>query len=64
MPETSIDFEKEMKRLDEIVEKISSQSVSLDECLKLYQEGQKIVKSLEKALEDAKDKVEKVIETK
>lgn len=64
MSETSIDFEKETKRLDEIVEKISSQSVSLDECLKLYQEGQKIVKSLEKALEDAKDKVEKVIETK
>ena len=63
MPE-NIDFEKEMKRLDEIVAKISSQDLPLDECLALYQEGQKIIKSLEKALEEAKDKVEKVIETK
>ena len=63
MPE-KIDFEKEMKRLDEIVDKISSQDLPLDECLGLYQEGQKIVKNLEKALEEAKEKVEKVIETK
>ena len=59
-----IDFEKEMKRLDEIVDKISSQNVPLDECLALFQEGQKIIKTLEKALQDAADKVEKVIDTK
>lgn len=63
MPE-KIDFEKEMKRLDEIVNKISSQDLPLDECLALYQEGQKIIKNLEGALEEAKDKVEKVIDTK
>ena len=63
MPE-KIDFEKEMKRLDEIVDKISSQDLPLDECLALYQEGQKIIKNLETALEEAKDKVEKVIDTK
>ena len=64
MPEERIDFETEMKRLDEIVDKISSQNLSLDECLALYQEGQKIIKTLETALEAAKEKVEKVIETK
>ena len=63
MPE-KIDFEKEMKRLDEIVDKISSQDLPLDECLALYQEGQKIIKNLENALEEAKEKVEKVIDTK
>ena len=63
MPE-KIDFEKEMKRLDEIVAKISSQDLPLDECLALYQEGQKIIKNLESALEEAKEKVEKVIDTK
>ena len=63
MPE-KIDFEKEMKRLDEIVNKISSQNVPLDECLDLFQEGQKIIKSLEEALKEATEKVEKVIETK
>ena len=64
MSEERIDFEKEMKRLDEIANKISSQDLSLDECLALYQEGQKIIKNLEKALAEATEKVEKVIETK
>ncbi len=64
MEEERIDFEKQMQKLDEIVEKISSSNLPLDECLALYQEGQKIIKSLEKALEEAKEKVEKVIETK
>ena len=53
-----------MKRLDEIVAKISSQDLPLDECLTLYKEGQEIVKKLEKALEAAQEKIEKVIETK
>ena len=64
MKEANFDFEKEMKRLDEIVAKISAQTLSLDECLALYQEGQKIIKTLETVLEAAKEKVEKVIETK
>ena len=64
MEEKNFDFEKEMKKLDEIVNKISSQNLPLDECLALYKEGQAIVKELEKALEEASDKIEKVIETK
>ena len=64
MKDEQFDFEKEMKRLDEIVAKISSQDLSLDESLTLYKEGQEIVKKLEKALEEAQEKIEKVIETK
>ena len=64
MKEEQFDFEKEMKRLDEIVAKISSQDLPLDECLTLYKEGQEIVKKLEKALEEAQEKIEKVVETK
>ena len=64
MKDEQFDFEKEMKRLDEIVAKISSQDLPLDECLTLYKEGQEIVKKLEKALEAAQEKIEKVIETK
>lgn len=64
MKDEQFDFEKEMKRLDEIVAKISSQDLPLDECLALYKEGQEIVKKVEKALEEAQEKVEKVIETK
>lgn len=62
--ENSYDFEKDMKRLDEIVNAISSETLPLDTCLKLYQEGQEIVKRLEIALKEAEVKVEKVISTK
>ena len=64
MKEQNFDFEKEMKRLDEIVNKISSQELPLDDCLALYKEGQEIVKKLEKALDEASEKIENVIETK
>lgn len=62
--EEKFDFEKEMKHLDEIVAKISAQTLSLDECLVLYKEGQEIAKKLEIALQEATEKIEKVIETK
>ena len=64
MAQEQFDFEKEMKRLDEIVASISSKDLSLDKCLNLYKEGQEIVKRLENALQEAQEKIEKVIETK
>ena len=62
--EKEFDFEKEMARLDEIVAAVSSESLPLDECLKLYQEAQEIIKKLEIALKEAEDKVEKIIDQK
>ena len=60
----TIDFAKEMKRLDEIVNEVSSKTLSLDESLKLYEEGTKIIKKLEEALKEAEEKVEKIVDTK
>ncbi len=57
-----IDFEKSLKRLDEITNKISSGDISLDESLALYKEAKEIIAKLQAALEEAKDKVEKVVE--
>ena len=59
--EKRIDFEKEIQRLDEIVEKISSKALPLDESLKLYEEGTAIIRSLEEALKEAQEKVEKIV---
>ena len=56
-----LDFEKEVKRLDEILEAISSKTLPLDESLKLYEEGNQIIANLEKALKEAEDKIEKVV---
>ena len=64
MSEKKIDFAKEMERLDEIVDEISSKALPLDESLKLYEEGNEIIKRLEKALKDAEEKVENIISIK
>ena len=60
--EKTINFKEELNRLNEIVDKISSKTLSLDESLKLYEEGSKIIKTLEKELNDAEKKVEKIID--
>lgn len=62
--ENKIDFEKELNRLEEIANKMEDKSTSLDEALALYEEGSKITKKLEKALDEAKEKIKEVIEIK
>lgn len=62
--EEKIDFEKELKSLEEIASKMEIESISLDEAIKLYEKGIAITKKLEVALADAKRKVEEVIEIK
>ena len=57
-----INFEKELNRLKEIVSLIQQKELSLDESLKLYEEGNIIVKRLNEELKKAEEKVEKVIE--
>ena len=62
--EEKMKFEDKLKRLDEIVETMSNKSLSLDDSIALYEEGNKIIKDLEKALKVAENKIEKVIESK
>ena len=64
MEEKKYDFEASLAKLEEIVNKINDQSLGLDESLKLYEKGSKIVKELEEALKKASEEVEKVIEVK
>lgn len=59
----AVNFEKDLNRLDEIVEKIESNVLPLEESLKLYEEGTKIIKKLEGALKDAEKKIADVIDT-
>lgn len=61
MSEEKKKFEDELKRLDEIVNQISSKSLPLDESLKLYEEGTKIISRLNQKLKDAEAKAEKVV---
>ena len=62
MSEKEINFEKQLERLKEIVSLIQQKDLSLDESIKLYEEGSEIVKVLNAELEKAEKKVEQVVE--
>lgn len=53
-------FEEKMMRLDEIVRTMSDSNSSLEENLKLYEEGQKLISELEDEIKKAKEKINKI----
>ena len=61
-PELS--FEASFARLEEILEKMNSSAVSLDEALKLYEEADKLINSCSKKLTDAERKIEILIKNR
>jgi exodeoxyribonuclease VII small subunit len=58
------EFQKKLDRLNVIVDEISNKSLPLDESLKLYEEGNEIIKELEKTLKEAEEKVENLVVVK
>ena len=64
MSDKKVDFKKSIERLDEIVNAISGQTLSLEESLKLYEEGKEIIKVLSQELEEAEKKVENIVDIK
>lgn len=61
MNEKNMTFEQNMQRLEQIVRAMERGDVALDESLKLFQEGTKLVQSCGKLLDEAQLQVEKVI---
>ena len=61
MSEEKISFEKELNRLKEIVDKIQDETLPLEESLKLYEEGNKIIASLNALLKETESKVENIV---
>lgn len=55
-------FENSVKELDEIVSKMESGELSLDESLKLFEKGVKLTRACQKTLADAEAKIEKLME--
>ena len=51
-------FEDGLKRLEEIVAKLESGNLSLDDSLKLFEEGVKLVRFCNERLAEAQQKVE------
>jgi len=53
-------FEEQYERLEEIVERLESDDVALEESLALYAEGMELVRLCGKKLTDAQQKIEKI----
>lgn len=52
-----MDFEKKLKRLEEIVESMEDGELPLENSLKLFEEGVKLTKDCHKQLSEAEQKV-------
>ena len=57
-------FEDSMARLEEISQILSSQKINLDQMIELYEEGSALKEHCASRLEEAKMKIEKVINNK
>ncbi|MEE2705097.1 MAG: exodeoxyribonuclease VII small subunit [Pseudomonadota bacterium] len=57
---SKLSFEEALEKLEEIVKDLESGNVSLDDSVKYYEEGSKLMKFCEKKLTDARMKVEKI----
>ncbi|MCQ2771988.1 MAG: exodeoxyribonuclease VII small subunit [Bacilli bacterium] len=57
-----LSFEEQLAELNEIVKKVESGALPLDETLKLYENGKRIIKCLNDTLDEASKKIEVVDE--
>ena len=53
-------FEEKMQRLEEIITLLVSDKTSLDDSIKLYEEGLGLTKELEKQLKSFEEKIENI----
>ena len=57
-PNKKPDFERSLARLEEVVRKLESPQLSLDEAMKLFEEGIGLSRECQKQLEQAEGRVE------
>lgn len=56
-----MDFEKKLNRLEEIVQKMEKGDLTLDDSLKLFEEGVKLSAECHTRLNEAEEKVKKLV---
>jgi exodeoxyribonuclease VII small subunit len=57
-PQRKGEFEKSLARLEEVVKRLESTDLSLDEAMSLFEEGVKLSRECQKTLEEAEGRVE------
>ena len=63
-PQNELGFEAAFARLEEILEKMNSGTLSLEEALKLYEESDKLITLCSRKLNDAERKIETLIKNR
>lgn len=61
MAQKKMNFEQSLQRLDEIVKSLEGGEAPLDESLNLFDEGIKLIKSCGKTLDEAEQRVVKLV---
>ncbi len=64
MPDEPFSFEKAYGRLETILEQMNAGTLSLDASLKLYEEADALITACSKRLDQAEQKIEKLIKTR
>jgi exodeoxyribonuclease VII small subunit len=62
--EQPLSFEASYTRLEEILEKMNSEKVSLEDSLKLYEEADRLINGCSKRLTEAEKKIEILIKNR
>ncbi len=57
-PPKKADFERSLQRLEEVVKRLESANLPLDEAMKLFEEGVELTRECQKQLEQAEGRVE------
>jgi exodeoxyribonuclease VII small subunit len=61
MAEKTVDFEKSLERLEAIVEEMESGNLSLEQMIKHFEEGSKLVTLCSGKLNEVEQKIEKLV---
>jgi exodeoxyribonuclease VII small subunit len=57
-PGKKVDFERSLARLEEVVQKLEGANLSLDDAMKLFEEGVQLSRECQKQLAEAEARVE------
>ncbi len=60
MADKKVDYQTLSKELDEVMERLQSDDISIDEAVASYERGMQLVKELETYLKKAENKVTKI----
>jgi exodeoxyribonuclease VII small subunit len=61
MAEKTVDFEKSLERLETIVDEMEGGELALEEMIKHFEEGSKLVALCSKKLTEVEQKIEKLV---